>query len=56
MNRVDMGMGWALALLLLQDPYEDPKKEIQWARSWEQGFEESRIRNVPVWIFVTSDT
>jgi hypothetical protein len=48
----------ALFAFLLQDAsvYEDPQREIQWARSWEKAYEESRIRNVPIWIFVTSDT
>ena len=48
----------AIVLLLQQDGavYEDASKEIQWARSWEKAYEESRIRNVPIWIFVTSDT
>lgn len=49
---------WAVAIALQQDGsiYEDPGREIQWARSWEKAYEESRIRNVPIWIFVTSDT
>jgi hypothetical protein len=48
-------VAWALAL---QDgaAYEDPSREIQWARSWEKAYDESRARNVPIWIFVTSDT
>jgi hypothetical protein len=36
--------------------YEDPAKEIQWARSWEKAYEEAKLRNVPIWVFVTSDT
>lgn len=49
-------LGVVLALQQDGSVYEDPNKEIQWARSWEKAYEESRIRNVPIWIFVTSDT
>jgi hypothetical protein len=48
-------MTWLLVLSILQD-FEDPAKEIQWARSWEKAYEEARLRNVPIWIFVASDT
>jgi hypothetical protein len=46
-----------LLLLALQDAavYEDPAKEIQWARSFDAAFEEAKLRSVPVWIFMTSD-
>lgn len=47
-----------LALLILaQDGlrYEDPDREIQWARSYEEAYEEARLRNVPVFIFFAAD-
>jgi hypothetical protein len=50
-----------LALLaLLQAPadaatFEDPAKEIQWSRTFDEAFELASLRNVPVWIFLTSD-
>ncbi len=48
-------MSFLFVLLAAQD-FEDPGKEIQWARSWERAYEESRLRNVPIWVFVASDT
>ena len=46
-----------LLALLLQDAaaYEDPAKEIQWARTFDGAFAEAKARSVPVWIFLTSD-
>ena len=35
--------------------FEDPAKEIQWAHTFDEAFELSTFRNVPVWIFLTSD-
>lgn len=36
--------------------YDDPSKEIQWARSFEQAYAEAEARNVPVLIWLTADT
>jgi hypothetical protein len=46
-----------LLAVLLQDAasYEDPAKEIQWARTWDEAFAEAKLRSVPVLIFLTSD-
>ncbi len=47
-------------LALLQAPLDgaaldDPSKSIQWTRSWGDAFEEAKLRNVPVLVFLTSD-
>jgi len=34
---------------------EDPNRSVQWARKWSDTFEEARLRNVPVLVFLTSD-
>lgn len=51
-----------LALLILlqtatQDTsaYDDPGREVQWARTFDHAFQEARARNVPVLVFLTSD-
>jgi hypothetical protein len=50
-----------LALLLFlqqpqtQEALDDPAKEIQWARSFDEAFEQAKLRNVPVFVFLTSD-
>lgn len=48
----------ALALALLQSAsdYDDPSKEIQWARSFEEAYAEAEARNVPVLVWLTADT
>jgi len=45
------------ALLLQGDAaaLDDPSREIQWARSFAEAYEQARLRNVPVFIFLTSD-
>jgi hypothetical protein len=47
----------ACAMLLQADAaaLDDPAKEIQWARSFAEAYEQARVRNVPVFIFLTSD-
>ena len=50
-----------LVLMLLQaapqdaSVYEDARREIQWARTFEAAFREARLRNIPVFVFLTSD-
>ena len=51
----------ALAFLLLQAApdaarYENPAKEIQWARSVDDALREAKLRNVPILIYLTSDS
>jgi hypothetical protein len=50
-------MGVILALVLMQADaakYDDPDKEIQWARTFEEAYEEARVRNVPIVLYLTS--
>jgi hypothetical protein len=42
-----------LLFLLLQ--LDDPSKEIQWARAFDEAFQEAHFRKVPVFVFLTSD-
>jgi len=45
----------ALAFQTAAD-FDDPSKEIQWARSFEEAYAEAEARNVPVVLWLTSDT
>lgn len=46
-----------LALMLQEDAalFDDPQKEIQWARSFDEAFAQAKLRNVPVLVLLTSD-
>lgn len=45
---------WCLAQSVAE--FDDPSREIQWARSFEEAYAEAEARRVPVLVWLTSDT
>jgi hypothetical protein len=46
----------AASVLQSAADFDDPSKEIQWARSFEEAYAEAEARGVPVLVWLTSDT
>lgn len=54
-------MSSLLVFMLLQEAqdasrFEDPAREVQWARSFVQAYREAGRRNVPVFVYLASDS